>query len=509
VPRPRVSVPVFAGLVAVFAFAALLNAGGYRFGASDQAFYIPAVAHHADPSLFPRDWRMLGAQDGLNAFTSLAGWAVRGLGIPLPSLFLALFLVTLLALGAGALALGLQLSRARATAAAILFALTLKHAVALGAVNTLEGYAHPRMLAFALGVLALAALLDGRTWIVAALVALAGVVHPTTAIWFAIVVGVALFVAQPRWRPWLAAAAAVLAIISAWAVLAGPLAPRLTRMDADWLAALEGKRYLFTDRWPGSEWLVLGAYVAVIAAVFRHRWRRGLTSPAESGVLAGLAGLLALFALALPLNAARVAFVIQLQVPRVLWLLDLVAVAYLVWFLAEGGKPSEGRTRARNVAVAILALALARGAYVTFVEHPERALLQVQLPPSDWNRALWWIEAHTPPDALVAAHPGHAWRFGTSVRVGAKRDVLLEEVKDSAMALYGRESALRDLDRIRALERFDSLTDEGARELATRYGASVLVIDRDLELPLLHRQGPFRIYALPGPGLQADPVSMP
>ena len=523
--------PVAASLwLLLFALAALLNAGGYRFGASDQAFYIPAVARHADPSLFPRDWTMLGAQDQLNAFTPLAGFLVGTVGVPLPALFLALYLVTLVALGLAGLAFARRLGgRSTWTAIAILFALSLRHAVALGAVNTLEGYTHPRMLAFAAGVLALAALLGGRRRAVVALVALAGVVHPTTALWFAAVAGVGLMVAHERWRPWLAASATLLAAASAWALLAGPLAPRLVHMDADWLAVLAGKRYLFPDRWPVSAWVLVGVYAAVIGAVHWHRRRSGLVSGAEAGLVLGVASLLVLFGISVPLDHTRVAFVVQLQVPRVLWIADLLAVTYAVWVLCEwkesgvggqgsgvtdhrseaagagspgGARKAEGRapdTRARVVALVIVAVALGRGVYVSVVEHPGRPVAQVGLPDTDWNRALRWIEANTPHDALVVADPAHAWRHGTSVRVGARRDVLLEEVKDSAMALYSRDSALRVLDRVQALQGFEALTTERARALGVRYGAGVLVIDRDLDLPLRHREGAFRIYALEQP----------
>jgi len=71
-----------AAALVLFVVLATLNAGGYRYGASDQAFYIPAVEHHLDPALFPRDWPMLAAQDRLNAFTPAAGWIARTIGIP-------------------------------------------------------------------------------------------------------------------------------------------------------------------------------------------------------------------------------------------------------------------------------------------------------------------------------------------------------------------------------------------------------------------------------------------
>ena len=41
------------------------------------------------------------------------------------------------------------------------------------------------------------------------------------------------------------------------------------------------------------------------------------------------------------------------------------------------------------------------------------------------------------------ADSGHAWRYGTSVRVSGGRDVFLEETKDSAVAIYSRDVALQ------------------------------------------------------------------
>ena len=48
----------------------------------------------------------------------------------------------------------------------------------------------------------------------------------------------------------------------------------------------------------------------------------------------------------------------------------------------------------------------------------------------------------------MLADPGHAWKYGTSVRVAGERDVYLEEVKDVALALYSRDVAMRVLGRI-------------------------------------------------------------
>ena len=60
-PRQRPSCsalrPLPSAVAVAFVLLATLNSAGYRYGASDQAFYIPAVLRHLDPALFPRDAR--------------------------------------------------------------------------------------------------------------------------------------------------------------------------------------------------------------------------------------------------------------------------------------------------------------------------------------------------------------------------------------------------------------------------------------------------------------------
>ena len=40
---------------AVFCLLALMNVGGYRYGVSDQAFYVPMVLQGLEPELYPHD----------------------------------------------------------------------------------------------------------------------------------------------------------------------------------------------------------------------------------------------------------------------------------------------------------------------------------------------------------------------------------------------------------------------------------------------------------------------
>jgi hypothetical protein len=96
----------------------------------------------------------------------------------------------------------------------------------------------------------------------------------------------------------------------------------------------------------------------------------------------------------------------------------------------------------------------------------------------------------------VLADPGHAWKYGTSVRASAGRDVLLEDVKDSALAIYSRDVATRVVERIAAIGDFSAMTPEHARDLARRYDLDYLVTEADLPLPLAYQNDQFRIYTL-------------
>jgi hypothetical protein len=134
-----------------------------------------------------------------------------------------------------------------------------------------------------------------------------------------------------------------------------------------------------------------------------------------------------------------------------------------------------------------------RGAYIMLIERPERALFAVHAPESQWEDAMRWV-ARQPADIHVLADPGHAWKHGTSVRASGGHDVFLEEVKDSALAIYSRDVASRVVDRTEAIGDFGALTVDRARDLARRYDLDYLVSEADLPLPIAYRNDQFRIY---------------
>jgi hypothetical protein len=180
-------------------------------------------------------------------------------------------------------------------------------------------------------------------------------------------------------------------------------------------------------------------------------------------------------------------------------MLDLAATVYAVWALADAGRRTPGEAarsrRAAAVACALIGLAAARGAWVMWVEHPGRPVVQAALPQDDWQDAMDWLRRQ-PLSTHVLADPSHAWRHASSVRVAAGRDVYLEEMKDAAMAMYSRRVAMRVAERLVAMDDFDGLTPAPARALADRFGLDVLVTERVIDLPLAYRNATLSIYRL-------------
>jgi hypothetical protein len=485
-------------LAAFVAFVVLATANGgmYRYGVSDQAFYIPVVTRALDPAAFPRDAALIDAQGHLMLADEALALLVRTTGAPLETLFLGGYLLSLALIFLGLGAIGRRLYDNPWTTYALAAAFTLRHHITRTSANTFEPYFHPRMLAFGIGLLAVAAYLHRRAALAVALVAVAAAVHSTTALWFAVLLGAALVVSEPWWRRVAIPAAVIGAAVAGWAVLAGPLRGRLVVMDDIWLQAVASKDSLFATEWPLAAWATNLGTLGLLWVAYRFRLARGRASAQERGLVWGATALVAVFLITLPAVAARVAFPVQLQISRVFWLVDLVATLAVVGAVAEAswltrlGRPA--------LAACLLALSAGRGGYILFVEHPERPLFERQLADTPWHQAMRFLTT-LPKDAHVLADSGHAWRYGTSVRVSAHRDVFLEETKDAAIAIYSRDVAVRVVDRIRAVGDLAARTPEDIQRLGEQYGVTHVVTVGRLPLPPVFENAEFRVYALAPP----------
>jgi hypothetical protein len=479
-----------AGLL--FVLLATANSGGYRYGVSDQAFYAPAVALRLDPALFPRDQPLFAPQMRAWLGDDLFAWLARASGADLPSLFLALYVVTLLAYGATAAWFARGFGASWWVVTTLLTLLTFKHQIARTGANSLEGYMHPRVLAFAIGVAALGFLIRRRHAAAGVTTLAAGVMHPTTALWFGVVVTIAFLRSRVDRRH-----AAALAMMLPAGFMVAAAAPLLEfrRMDPAWLAVLAEKSYLFPSEWPPTIWAVNLAYPVALVLIHRYRRHTGAAVPGEGGLVLGLLALVGLFLVSVPLSAARLAPIVQLQIGRIFWLLDFGVTAFVAWWLLS---LRVTQPLGRRVAVLVLlgALSLARGVYVLGIE-TGRPLVQRRLPDTPWTDAMNWL-ARQPSGLHVLGDPGHAWKYGVGIRQAASKDTFLESVKDSAMAMYDRDVAMRVAERSAAAGGFDEMTSGDIRALDGRFGFDLFVAEagRPFDLPELYRNAQFVIYDL-------------
>jgi hypothetical protein len=246
-------------------------------------------------------------------------------------------------------------------------------------------------------------------------------------------------------------------------------------------------------KWPATAWLLNLGYVPIIVLIHRYRRTTGAVVDREPALVVGCLSLVVVFLGTLPFNAAGLALAIQLQPARIFWMLDFLAIVYVVWAAAEGGTPRV--TRARAVAAAIVVLSIVRGTYVMFVEFPERRIAQIDISADDWGRAMAWARA-TDRGSGWLARPDHAARYGISVRVAAHRDVFVEAIKDGAVGMYDRTVAIRTRDRVAEVGDFDTLTADRARALAGQYELDYLVTEATLDLPEAFTSGRLHIYRL-------------
>src|SRR6185436_1315621 len=129
----------WAGGVA-FAILATANAAGYRYGASDLAFHIPAVVRALDPGSFPRDAPLIDAQGHLMLADDALAWVVRLTGLPLDLTFFGAYLLSLVLLWLGVVLVGRRAFASPWLIVALGAALTLRHRIPQTSVNSFEPY---------------------------------------------------------------------------------------------------------------------------------------------------------------------------------------------------------------------------------------------------------------------------------------------------------------------------------------------------------------------------------
>ncbi len=142
-------------------------------------------------------------------------------------------------------------------------------------------------------------------------------------------------------------------------------------------------------------------------------------------------------------------------------------------------------------------LAIGRGVFV--LNETNRPLAQMSAAADDdWLDVMAWLRTQ-PATWHVLADPGHARKFGISLRAAAFRDTPLELGKDPAMAMYDRPLAMRVAERSTVLAGFDdwgSSDDVRRVDDALDLDAFVDTASRTFDLPVLFKNDGFVVYDL-------------
>ena len=305
----------------------------------DSRLYVAQALHALHPEVFGRDlFFAFGSQDDFSVYSRLFAPLLDRVG---PSAAVMLVVVIGQALwlsGAAAMAVRLAPQRSAAVAGLVLVAVMPASYGGWNIFTYGEGFATPRLLAEGIGLWALWALTGGRLLWASALVVVAGLLHPLVAA-SALCVGFCYVVLQD-WR-WLLLGVAGVAAAAGLAIAGiAPFDGLLRTMDSEWLGLVEQRNIdLFPALWQPKDWghVVTTAALAMAAVVVLSGWRRRLLL---AGTVAGLGGLAATYVGA---DVLHNAFLIQIQIWRTLWLMQVFA--YLgagclfvrLWQLQEDG----------------------------------------------------------------------------------------------------------------------------------------------------------------------------
>ena len=406
---------------------------GYHPGFEDDGVYLAAVKADLNSSLYPHDSAFFRLQMQATVFDGAMARFVRWTGVPLAWAellwqFVAIFF-TLWACRRIAVLLFEQ-ERARWAGVAMVAAMfTLP--VAGTALNIADQHLHPRNLATALILMAVAAVLGGRgrRWMAVPLLGVAFLLHPIMAalgVSFCLFLVVALREGAPfRWS-WMQG------VLGAAVPLGWVFAPA----SESWRVAAASRSYFSVYRWEWYEWL--GA-LAPLALFWTLRWAARRWGRASDDLLSRFA--LAVFAFGV--FQLLVALVLlapdALERIRPLQPMRFLHLVYVFMAMVGGGLLGRFVLGVRALRWGVYLLLINGGMFVAVWEtvddgtHLEMPWKETANP---WLQAFEWVRGNTPVDAYFALDPRYLAAPGEGFhgfRALAERSMLADGIKDTAV----------------------------------------------------------------------------
>lgn len=447
---------------------------GYHPGLEDDSFYLAAIKHNLNPSLFPHDADFFRVQFQATIFDKLIAFSIRLTHLPLAWTillwqFVAIFFVLH---GCWRIVRRCFPNAESHWAATALVAALLTIPLPGIAINLADQYLHPRTLATAAIVAAIVAVIDRRLWIAGVLLAFAFAVHAIMAC-FGISFCVFLWWAL-RTPP---ARESLPALVTASLI---PLGWIFEPASDAWRQAASTRGFYFLIHWHWYEWL--GVFAPLLLLFL---FRRFLQSKAEAdddsslvpvttallsyGVLQTIVGLMIM----LPPSLERLR---PFEPMRYLHLL------YLLFFLLGGGIIGRYVLDRRVYRWLLLFIPLSAGMFYAQRQlYPGSAHLELPwvAPANPWLQAFSWIKANTPSAALFALGPHYETLPGEDYhgfRALAERSALADYEKDAGMAARVPSLAPRWLKEVTALNGWTNFQTKDFERLKNNFGVTWIVL---------------------------------
>lgn len=404
---------------------------GYHPGYEDDGVYLAAIKHNVNPHLYPHDADFFRLQLQATLFDEAVGATVRATGMSIASAALlwqcGAVLLTIFACWQIARALFRRAGEHWAAVAMVSAMFTLP--VAGTGLFLLDQHLHPRNVAAALLLLAVACLLHGKQRRAVPLLILAFFFHPImaavgTAFW--LILALAL---NERFYLWVTRKPARQMAMAA----ALPLGWIIEPPNALWKQALDTRTYYYLYQWQWYEWLGALAPIVLFFLLWQIAERQGHTRLARFGF--------AVFAYNLLLQGLSM---IALGIPALVRITPLQPMRYLqlvYFFLCLVGGGLIGRFLLKDrlwrwAAYLLLINGSMLYAECTLFDDTPHLELPGTRSANPWTEAFSWIRANTPADAYFVLDPYYLDapdEDSHGFRALAERSQLADAVKDTAV----------------------------------------------------------------------------
>jgi hypothetical protein len=401
---------------------------GYHPGIEDDGIYLSMVKADLNPALFPYNANFFRLQSEATIFDGWMACFIRWTGMPLAwaELFWQAASLLLILWAAKKITSRLFASEFAQWAGVAMVAAMFTLPVAGTALYMVDQHLHPRNLATAMILLAVASLLNGRRRLAVPLLAIAFLFHPLMAV---LGISFCLFLT-------LALTDSVCAHVRSWEnslAATVPLAWVFAPADPDWRKALNTRTYYYLFQWKWYEWLGALAPIFMFWVLWRVARRRGevLLSRFAAAVFF-YAVFQQLLAMAMLCSPALVRLT-PLQPMRYLH------IVYFLMMLVAGCLVGQLLLQKRLWAWAIYLVAINACMFVwqrSEFAGSQHLELPGRQPSSEWLQAFAWVREHTPVNACFALDPHYMEASGEdyhSFRALAERSQLADAVKDAAV----------------------------------------------------------------------------